>query len=270
MDDLPDLAAGTTARPAPLLAEALEALPGVRHGFFTRVGGLSAGIYAGLNCGLGSHDDRSVVLANRARAAQHLGVPAAMLATPHQTHSADVAVVGEPWLPGSGPKADAVVTRRRGVAVGVGTADCGPVLFADATAGVIGAAHAGWRGALGGILEATLAAMVALGADRKRIAAVLGPTIAQPSYEVGAEFPAPFVAADAAATAYFAPAPRAGHHLFDLPAFIGGRLRAAGIGAVADLGLDTYADEGRFFSFRRATHRGEPDYGRLLSAIVLE
>ncbi len=254
---------------APLLAGNL-ALPGMRHGFFTRDGGVSFGIYASLNCGIGSSDSRDLVAENRARVAQALGLAAENLATPYQVHGAVVAVVDAPWQAGAGPKADAVVTARRGIAVGVGTADCGPILFADPAAGVVGAAHAGWRGALGGVLDATVAAMETLGAARKNIAAVLGPTISQANYEVGPEFAPAFVAAEPANAGFFRPATRPGHQLFDLPAYIVARLQRLGVGSATALGLCTYADETRFFSFRRAIHRGEPDYGRLLSAIALE
>ena len=178
-------------------------------------------------------------------------------------------MVDEPWRPGEGPKADAVVTRRPGLAVGVGTADCGPILFADAEGGVVGAAHAGWKGALGGVLEATIAAMEGLGAARERIVAVLGPTISRTAYEVGPEFRERFIEAGAGNAVYFTPSDRAAHHRFDLPAYIGARLRAAGVGTFEDMALCTYADPERFFSYRRTTHRGEPDYGRLLHAIAI-
>ncbi len=253
----------------PRLTDArLAAMTGVRHGFFTRVGGVSKGIYASLNCGVGSHDDRAQVIENRTRVAASLGAAPERLATPYQVHGADAVVVTEPWETGRGPHADALVTDRPGIAVGIGAADCAPVLFADAEAGVVGAAHAGWKGALAGVLEATVAAMERLGARRERIVAALGPTIARPSYEVGADFAERFLAADADNARFFASGPRAGHLQFDLPGFILDRLSRADVMA-AGLGLDTYAGEDRFFSFRRATHRGEPDYGRQLSAIVL-
>ncbi|BCP54653.1 laccase domain protein [Kaistia sp. 32K] len=252
-----------------ITADLLSDLPGIRHGFFTRRGGVSDGIYASLNCGVGSADERGHVLENRARVTADLGVAADRLATPYQVHSPDVVVVDAVWATGDGPKADAVVTNRPGIAIGVGTADCGPVLFADGEAGVVGAAHAGWKGAFTGVLEATIAAMEGLGARRDRIVAVLGPTISKSAYEVGPEFRARFVEAEADNAAFFTPSPRADHHQFDLPAFIGMRLRAAGVGSVGDLGLCTYADPERFFSYRRTTHAGEPDYGRLLHAIAL-
>jgi purine-nucleoside/S-methyl-5'-thioadenosine phosphorylase / adenosine deaminase len=253
---------------APIEAPLLM-LPGVAHAFFTREGGVSTGIYRGLNTGIGSKDSREAVLENRARAARHLGAMPENLATPHQVHSAEAVVVEAAWAPGHGPKADAVVTNRVGIAVGAGAADCGPVLFAEPEARIVAAAHAGWKGAFTGILESTIATMESLGADRKKIVAVLGPTISAGAYEVGPEFSARFIAADATNERLFAPSVRDGHSMFDLPAYIVARLEAAGIGAVGNLGHCTYADEARFYSYRRATHRGEADYGRLLSAILL-
>jgi YfiH family protein len=252
-----------------ITAEALEALPGIRHGFFTRRGGVSDGIYASLNCGVGSADERAHILENRARVTAELGVAPGQLATPYQVHSPDVVIVDEVWPTGEGPKADAVVTKRRGIAIGVGTADCGPVLFADGAAGVVGAAHAGWKGAFTGVLEATVAAMESLGARRERIVAVLGPTISKSAYEVGPEFRARFLDAADSNASYFSPSPKPDHHQFNLPAYIGMRLRAGDLGTVGDLGLCTYADPDRFFSYRRTTHAGEPDYGRLLHAISI-
>jgi YfiH family protein len=247
---------------------ALAALPGIRHGFFTRQGGVSSGIYASLNCGIGSGDRRKHVLRNRARAAEALGAAAGRLATPYQVHGTEAVAVSEVWEAGQGPKADAVVTDRPGIALGVGSADCGPTLLADTEAGVIAAAHSGWRGALAGILESTVAAMQRLGARPERIVAVLGPTISQPNYEVGPEVKQSFVDADPANADFFLPSPRPRHHLFDLPGFIVTRLSEAGV-AAQSVGHCTYADADRFFSYRRATHRGEPDYGRLLSAITI-
>jgi YfiH family protein len=256
------------ARIAPVEAAALM-LPGIAHAFFTREGGVSTGLYAGLNTGMGSKDERSAVLENRALAARHLGCAPDRLATLYQVHGTDAVVVKQAWGPGLGPKGDAVVTNRPGIAIGVGTADCGPVLFAEAEANVVGAAHAGWKGALSGILESTIAAMERLGAHRARIVAVLGPTISQAAYEVGPEFVARFTAAEPQNARFFRPSARDGHALFDLPAYITSRLRGAGIAEVGDVALCTYADEARFFSYRRATHRGEPDYGRQLSAITI-
>ena len=251
---------------APPLAE----LPGIRHGYFTRLGGVSSGIYSGLNTGLGSRDERDSVAENRARVCHALGVAADALATPHQVHSAEAVLVDMPWEPGKGPKADAVVTDRPGVAIGVGTADCGPVLFADKDAGIVAAAHAGWKGAMTGILEATIQKMEILGAERGRIVAILGPTISGQAYEVGPEFRERFVGAAPENEAFFSPSQRAGHALFDLPAYIVLRLEQAGVAHAGSLDHCTYADERRFYSYRRATHRGEPDYGRLLSAIVID
>lgn len=250
---------------SPLLSD----LPGIAHGFFTREGGVSEGLYASLNVGLGSADARDRVLANRGRVATALGVAPDALALPYQIHSPDVAVVEEAWAPGEGPKADAVVTARTGVAVGVATADCGPILFADASARVVGAAHAGWQGAFKGVIEATVAAMEGLGAQRGGIVAVLGPTISAAAYEVGPEFVARFVEREPGWARFFAPSTKAGHAMFDLPAFVALRLAEAGVARSGDLGLCTYADEARFFSYRRTTHRREPDYGRLVSAIAL-
>jgi hypothetical protein len=269
-------AAGTAARGADddaavaIEAPALAGLPGIRHAFFSRRGGVSEGIYASLNGGVGSADDQAHVAENRRRMTARLGVAPDALASLYQVHSADVVTVERAWSHGERPKADGMVTNRPGLALGIATADCGPVLFADAQGGVIGAAHAGWKGAFTGVLEATVAGMEALGARRERIVAVLGPTIGAAAYEVGPEFVARFTEADPAHARYFAPSAREGHAMFDLPAFIGARLAAAGIGAFTNLGLCTYADPERFYSYRRTTHRGEPDYGRLISAIALQ
>lgn len=247
---------------APLLAS-----PGVAHAFFTREGGVSAGVYATLNGGAGSRDDAAAVAENKRRMAASLGVAPERLLIPYQTHSALALTVDGPWA--ERPRCDGVVTATRGLALGVTGADCGIVLFSDPEAGVVAAAHAGWKGALDGVLEATLEQMERLGASRPAIRAVLGPTIAQQSYEVGGEFVERFTTADAASARFFAPASRAGHALFDLPGFIGARLRDAGVGAFENLALDTYADDARFFSYRRSVHRGEPDFGRLVAAIAL-
>ncbi|UYO43982.1 peptidoglycan editing factor PgeF [Rhodopseudomonas palustris] len=246
----------------------LGAAPRLRHAFFTREGGVSDGIYAGLNGGIGSNDDPAKVAENRRRMAEALGVTPERFLTVYQVHSPDVAVAEAPWDQASRPKADAIVTRTPGLAIGVTTADCGPILFADPTAQVIGAAHAGWKGALTGVLESTLDEMERLGAQRSRVVAAIGPLIRQPSYEVGAEFVARFTAANPAYAAFFTKAERPGHAMFDLGGFIRMRLEAAGVGMIDDLGIDTYPDE-RFFSYRRTTHRSEPDYGRHVHAIVL-
>jgi polyphenol oxidase len=249
-------------------APELASYPNIRHAFFTRQGGVSEGLYATLNGGLGSSDDPARIAENRRRMAGDLGVEPQALVSVHQVHSPDAVIVEGPWV-GERPRADAMATRRELVALGITTADCGPVLFADPHAGVVGAAHAGWRGALTGVLEATLEAMEQLGARRHKIVAVLGPMISRSAYEVGDDFMARFVEADSANERFFAANEKAGHRMFDLPAFIGARLQAAEIGEFADLGLCTYADEEHFYSYRRTTHRGEPDYGRLISAITL-
>ena len=250
-------------------ADALDK-PGIVHGFFTRQGGVSDGIYASRNVGLGSNDDRDKVLENRKRIADALGAGPDRLATPYQIHSADVITLAEPFSGTDDRKADALVTNRKGLAIGVLTADCGPVLFADAEAGVVGAAHAGWKGAISGVLENTVKAMEAHGARRDRIVAILGPTISQKAYEVGPEFQARFVETDAAHAHFFAPSEKAGHFMFNLPAFIQRQLEASGVSIAGDVGLCTYGDEERFFSYRRTTHRNEPDYGRQISAIMIQ
>ena len=252
----------------PLSAENLAALPGLRHGFFTRQGGVSEGIYASLNVGFGSDDDAGNVVENRRRAMAALDRPADALHTVHQVHGTTVVRVGdEGWDPRSAPKADALVSDRPGTVLGILTADCVPVLLADCEAGVIGAAHAGWRGAVGGVVEAAVAGMEALGAARRRIHVAVGPAIAQDSYEVGPEFPASFLERDSGSARYFRPSARGGHHMFDLPGWVVDRLGTLGLASVAHLAHDTCAESERFFSYRRATHVGERDYGRGLSAI---
>ena len=241
---------------------------GIRHAFFTREGGVSGGIYASLNGGLGSSDDKAAIAENRARMARHLAVEPSHLVSLWQVHSPDVAVVTGPWQ-GERPKADAMVTVSRDVALGISTADCGPILFADAEARVIGAAHSGWKGAFSGVVGATVTEMEKLGARRERILAVLGPTISAKAYEVGPEFVERFRAENATYARFFTASERAAHMMFDLPAFIALKAQEAGIGRFVDLALCTYGDEARFFSYRRTTHRGEPDYGRLISAIAL-
>lgn len=242
-----------------------DSLP-VRHGFFTRKGGASSGIFAGLNCGSGSSDQAEIVAINRARVAEAMGVAPEALVTVNQVHSPDVVTVTGP-LDGR-PRADAMVTATPGLALAVLTADCQPVLFADAEAGVVGAAHAGWRGALDGVLEATVEAMEALGARRRAISAVIGPCISQAAYEVGPEFLDAFRDEDPANTRFFANG--AGDRLlFDLPGFGLHRLRTAGVGQAEWVRHCTYRDSERFYSFRRTTHSGEADYGRLISVIRL-
>lgn len=246
-----------------------EARPqGIRHGYFTRIGGVSEGIYRGLNIGTGSSDDQAMVRANRSRVAAWMGVAADALLTVHQVHSPDVVVAREPFS-GDRPKADAIVTDVPGLAIGAVSADCGPVLFADRDARVIGAAHAGWKGAFTGVLENTVAAMEGLGAVRERIVAVLGPAIGPQNYEVGPEFVERFMTADRGNERYFVPSPNPGHAMFDLNRYTIDRLRRAGV-AAKSLDLCTYAREDLFYSYRRSTHRKEGDYGRQISAIVLE
>ena len=245
------------------------ALTGIRHGFFTRAGGVSSGLYASLNGGLGSRDDAGKVLENRVRMAAALGVEPRRLLTAYQTHSPNVVVAEAPWTTENRPQADAIVTRMRALAIGVTTADCGPVLFAEPRAGVIGAAHAGWRGALTGVIEATIAAMERLGAAQRQIRAAIGPMIRQGNYEVGPDLVERFRADDPASSRFFGPARRDGHAMFDLAGYIAARLKRAGITEVEDVGLCTYADPEQFFSYRRTTHRAEADYGRHVNAIAL-
>ena len=256
---------GADEQPHALRSALLDA-PGLRHAFFTRRGGVSAGIYASLNGGAGSSDAPEAVAENKRRMAAALAVAPDRLLIPYQIHSAQAVCVEEPWA--ERPRCDGVATRARGLALGVTGADCGIILFHDPAAGVIGAAHAGWKGALDGVLETTLARMEELGARRGTIRAALGPTIAQESYEVGPEFRDRFLSQDAGSAAFFKPG-AGGRALFDLPGYIGARLARAGVGAFENLGLDTYADEARFYSYRRATHRREPDFGRLVAAIAL-
>lgn len=257
-----------------LEAGTLAALPAIRHGFFTREGGVSSGIYESLNVGLGSDDDQTAVHENRRRIANHLGArvnapPLPDVATNYQVHSATARIIDRPDPPGERPKADALVTATPGLAIGALTADCTPVLFADADARVIGAAHAGWRGAVSGILDATVSAMESLGATRKAIRVAIGPTISQAAYEVGPEFEAHFLAQSSENKRFFrVPIGRERVH-FDLPAYCHARLDQLGLAEIEDLGLCTYANESLFFSYRRKTHRGETDYGRQISAIVL-
>ena len=252
-----------------LQSSLLAAIPGLHHAFFSREDGVSEGIYAGLNGGIGSKDNPAHVAENRRRMADVLRVPPERFLTVFQIHSPDVAVASNPWDTATRPKADAIVTRTEGLAIGVTAADCGPILFADPTARVIGAAHAGWKGALTGVVEATVEAMEKLGAERASIVAAIGPLIRQPSYEVGNEFVERFIEADAENSLYFLPGAREGHAMFDLAGFIRRRLENAGVLVIDDTGIDTYSDE-RFFSYRRSVHRKETDYGRHVHAIVLE
>ena len=241
--------------------------PGIAHGFFTRHGGISNGVYASLNGGIGSRDDPDAVAENRRRMARQLGVEPANLLVPYQTHSKEAFVIAEAFT--ERPRCDALVTATPGLGLGVTGADCGMVLFADIDAQVIGAAHAGWKGALEGILEATVAAMEELGAVRSNMRAALGPAIARQSYEVGDEFRDRFIVACNDYAGFFCPSVHSGHFLFDLPAFIAHRLRFAGVGHFENLAHDTYTEEENFYSYRRSVHRKEPDYGRQIAAIAL-
>lgn len=250
-----------------LKSEALD-LPGIIHGFFGRKGGISTGHFASLNCGPGSGDDRTAVIENRRRVAEALA-PGVTLVNVHQVHSAKAVTVTATWEIGQGPEADAMVTNIPGIALGILTADCAPVLLADAEAGVIGAAHAGWKGALEGVLESALNAMERLGAGRRRITAAIGPCISQTNYEVGPEFIARFRDADPANACFFLASDRPGHFHFDLEGYVAARFTAAGITRVAPLSACTYARAADFFSYRRATHAREADYGRQISAISL-
>ncbi len=252
-----------------LQARSLAELPGVRHAFFTRAGGVSEGVYASLNAGVGSRDDPRLVAQNRARMAGALGLEPERLVSVYQVHSPDVVIAEEPWPADARPRADAIVTRRQGLAIAASTADCGPVLLADTRAGVVGAAHAGWRGALAGITDAAIAAMEQLGATRGGIIAAIGPMIRQPSYEIGPEVTAQFLAEQPENAQFFVPSARSGFAMFDLAGYIAARLARAGVTIIDDIGVCTYADTDRFYSYRRMTHNGEPDYGRHLSAITL-
>lgn len=260
----------TKSTPEPVRAPQLDEFAGlgIRHGYFTRTGGVSEGIYAGLNTGTGSNDDAALVTENRRRVAHWMRVAPESLLSAHQIHSPDALVVREPFV-GPRPQVDALVTDRPGIAICASTADCGPILFADPKARVIGAAHAGWKGALTGVMESTIAAMEGLGARREDIVAVLGPSISQANYEVGQEFVDRFVAAGEGNARYFTASANPGHSMFDLNTYTVDRLRAAGVTAAA-LYRCTYAEEDLFYSYRRTTHRKEPDYGRHVSAIALE
>lgn len=249
---------------------ALNEINHVRHAFFTREGGVSTGVYASLNMGPGSNDDPAAVTENRARAMSMLDLPPQALVTVHQAHTSDVVVVEQPWSLASRPIADGMVTAAPGLALGILTADCAPVLFADRQKRVIGAAHAGWKGAVGTVLQNTIEAMEKLGAARDNIVAAVGPCIGQRSYEVGPEFPAPFLVENASNSNFFTASPRPGHFLFDLPGYVSRKLSQLGIQEVTRVPADTFRNETRFFSYRRTTLRGESDYGRQMSVIVLE
>lgn len=250
-------------------SEALRPLPGIRHGFFSREGGVSSGDYASLNCGLGSDDDPELVKINRARIAASLDVEPDCLLSVYQIHSATAEYVTGPFISDEIPKADALVTDRPGLAIGILTADCTPVLFADPEQGVIGAAHAGWKGALGGVLESTIELMESLGAKRANIIAAIGPAISWKAYQVGPEFWDTFMESDEESESFFRDDQVTGRFQFDLPGYVEHRLRKLKPGQITNSNLCTYSEEALFFSFRRATHRQEPDYGRQISAISL-
>jgi polyphenol oxidase len=249
--------------------DSLNTLPGIRHGFMTRAGGVSEGIYDSLNCGLGSDDDLERVRENRRRVLTMAGIPANTLLTAHQVHSPDVLVVDEEWHDGPRPKVDALVTTRANIAIAASSADCVPILFADPEARIVGAAHAGWRGALTGVLQATVKQMCALGARPERIRAGVGPCIGPASYEVGPEFPAPFLAQNPANARFFRLARRAGHHMFDLESYVASELAALNLAGIEVAHRDTCAEAETFFSYRRSCLRKEPDYGRHVSVIGL-
>jgi hypothetical protein len=252
-----------------LASSLLSAVSGLRHAFFTREGGVSQGIYASLNAGIGSRDDPAHVAENRRRMAETMGVSPENFLSLYQIHSPDAVIADRTWNSASRPRADAIVTKTPELAIGVTAADCGPVLFVDPHARVIGAAHAGWKGALTGVLENTVDAMETLGSKRSEIAVAIGPLIRQQSYEVGAEFVTRFTGADPDYARFFVPSERDGHAMFDLGGFIRMRLECSGVKTIDDTGIDTYSD-GRFFSYRRSVHRREPDFGRHVHAIVLE
>jgi YfiH family protein len=252
-----------------LASPLLSAIPGLRHAFFTRDGGVSGGLYESLNGGIGSNDDPAHIAENRRRMAAQMGVTPEHFLSVHQIHSPDAAVASGPWQGASRPRADAIVTRSEGLAIAVTAADCGPILLVDPNARVIGAVHAGWKGALTGIVESTVEAMEKLGAEPSGMVAAIGPLIRQHSYEVGGEFVERFIEADAANALFFIPSVREGHAMFDLAGFIRMRLENAGVLMIDDTGADTYSDA-RFFSYRRSVHLKEPDYGRHVHAIALE
>jgi len=251
-------------------SDGLSATVGIRHAFFTRRGGVSDGIYGGLNVGAGSDDDMEMVMENRARCMSAIGAKLENLTNVHQVHGIDVVVVEKPWNRTDAPKADAMVSNRPEIVLGILTADCTPLLFVDPVAGVIGAAHAGWKGALGGVGDETVKAMEKLGAKRSNITAAIGPCIAQVSYEVGPEFPTPFLMQDERNSSFFQTTEKKGHHMFDIGGYNAHRLNQLGLAKVDWVQRDTCAEEDMFYSYRRATKRGEADYGRQLSAIWLK
>lgn len=248
----------------------LETMKFLQHGFFTRLGGMSEGVYAGLNCAYSSNDKKDHITANRAKVAETLGVEVDRLVTVKQVHSAKSVTITAPFKDGQTPEADGIVTATRGLAIGVLTADCAPVLFADKKAKIIGAAHAGWKGAVGGVMEATIDAMEKMGAKRENIVAAIGPCIGPLSYEVGADFKKPFLQQDAGNDVFFIPAEKPDHFIFNLPGYAAHRLTLAGIQTVYDTKQDTLPNEGVYYSYRRTCQRKEADYGRQISAIVLK
>lgn len=250
-------------------APTLKTITSIRHGFFTRNDGHSVGLYQSLNCGLGSNDDRESVFKNRAVCAAALGVDAGSLVTVHQEHTSDIIAVSSPWQPESAPVADGLVTKTPGLAIAVLAADCTPVLFAAPKAGVIGAAHAGWKGAISGVVENTIAAMKELGAKRDDIIAVVGPCIGAASYEVGPEFHERFISESPVNTRYFVSSSKAGHCYFDIGGYVLDRVLRAGVKSASRINADTYAESSQFFSYRRSCHMNEPDYGRQVSGIAL-
>lgn len=247
----------------------LESLGGVHHGFFTRQGGHSSGLYDSLNCGLGSDDDQETVLKNKASCAAALGVDADRLLTVHQEHTANVITASETWTHENAPVADGLVTNVPGLAIAVLAADCTPVLLAAPEAGVVGAAHAGWKGAISGIVENTVDAMMQLGARRDQITAAVGPCIGPESYEVGPEFHDRFLSESSHNALYFQPSDKAGHVYFDIGGFVLDKVRGSGVNTAERLKADTYSEKDKFYSYRRSCHRNEPDYGRQLSGIAL-
>jgi len=248
----------------------LSNIEGITHGFFSRVGGNSDGVYSSLNCGAGSDDDTATVMQNRGIVAQTMGVEADNLVSLYQVHSPKVVVVDSPWSRADAPQADAMVTKQPGIALGILTADCAPVLFSNSTGTIIGAAHAGWKGAVSGVVEATIAAMIELGAEKTDIYGVVGPCIRPESYEVGADMYALITDGNPVNAQFFDPGKDDQHYQFDLPSYVLIRLASSGIGMVEDTPGDTYADEDTYFSYRRATHRGEADYGRQISTIAID
>lgn len=253
-----------------VLKAGIENIPWVNHGFFTRQGGVSSGIYDALNCAWSSGDDPDNVRANREKVANNIGISIENLVTLRQRHSPDTLVVTAPWMRENMPEGDALVTDKPGLGLGILTADCAPVLFAARTKKVIGAAHAGWKGALTGVLDSTVRKMRELGAEPGDITAVIGPCIGPQSYEVREDFSAPFLEQDSGNTVFFRKAEKAGHLIFDLPGYVSARLKQAGVREIVDTREDTLANEKDYFSYRRTTKRGEPDYGRQMSIIALK